>query len=381
MKYYEITAGIDLFRDMVDEGYIRLQVHPEFPELRIANYTEKAVFDREWNAATKASRGLIFDNDSGDVLARPFPKFFNHGEVDAAPIQLDDEVWVSDKMDGSLGIIYVAPDGSVRVATRGSFSSDQAIHATRVLNKKYSEWTGFFKSMMFLTTSYNYTPLVEIIYPENRIVCDYGSTDDLVLLGWIGKLTGEYFPANMGEWDGPRAQSFDFENFSQVLAQAPRDGAEGFVVYSPRLNDWVKVKQEDYIELHRIVTGLSARRVYEALGSGQTVEEICAPLPDEFHQFVRDVAEYLNTKVQERFMLAVQGFDYIENYLRDLRELEQGDPGFRKEFALMAKDSFYPSLLFLLLDDKDITGKIWRMFEPDSDWVPGNHEKFLRRNQ
>lgn len=377
MKYYEITAGIDLFQDMVDEGYIRLQVHPEFPQLRIANYTEKAVFDREWNAATRASRGLIFDVDNGDVLARPFPKFFNHGEVDAAKIELDDEVWVSDKMDGSLGIIYVAPDNSVRVATRGSFASDQAVHATRVLNKKYSEWAGFFKSMMFLTTSYNYTPLVEIIYPANRIVCDYGSTDDLVLLGWIGKLTGEYFPANMGEWDGPRAQSFDFENFSQVLAEAPRDGAEGFVVYSPRLHDWVKVKQSDYVELHRIVTGLSARRVYEALGSGQTVEEICAPLPDEFHQFVRDVAEYLDAKVRERFTKAVQEFDYIEETLAS-RGIRQGDLEFRKEFALMAKDSFYPSLLFLLLDDRDVTGKIWKMFEPDSDWVPGNHERFMR---
>lgn len=372
MKYWEITGSIDLFWGMVDEGYVRTQVHPEFPQLRIANYAEKTVFDRKWNDATRASRGLIFDVDNGDVLARPFPKFFNYGEVTAAKIELDDEVWVSDKMDGSLGIIYVAPDNSVRIATRGSFASSQAMHATEVLNSKYKHWVRGYVGARHIT------PLVEIIYPENRIVCDYGSQDDLVLLGWIGIDTGFYHPANMDEWDGPRTRSFDFENFSQVLAQAPRDGAEGFVVYSPRLNDWVKVKQEDYIELHRIVTGLSARRVYEALGSGQTVEEICAPLPDEFHDFVRDVAEYLNTKVRERFLKAIQEFDYIENYLWEVRKLKQGDPEFRKEFALMAKDSFYPSLLFLLLDGREITSKIWRMFEPDSDWVPGNHERFMK---
>lgn len=375
MKYWEITGGIDLFWGMVDDRYIFIQTHPEFPELRIANYADKTVFDRNWNDATRASRGLIFDVDNGHVLARPFPKFFNYGEVTAAKIELDDEVWVSDKMDGSLGIIYVAPDNSVRVATRGSFVSDQSFHATQVLNEKYGDWVRAWKRSLPGIV----TPLVEIIYPENRIVCDYGATDDLVLLGWIGVNEGNYVPANMGDWDGPRAQSFDFDNFSQVLAQAPRDGAEGFVVYVPRLNDWVKVKQKDYIERHRIVSGPSARRVYEALSNGQTVEEICAPLPDEFHDFVRDVAEYLDTKANERFQKAVQEFDYIENYLRDLRELEQGDPGFRKEFALMAKDSFYPSLLFLLLDGREITSKIWEKLEPVAAWVPGNHEKFMKR--
>lgn len=371
MKYWDIAGGVDLFWDMVESGYIRVQTHPEFPELRIANYAEKTVFDREWNEATRASRGLIFNVDTGDVLARPFPKFFNYGEADAAKIELADEVWVSDKMDGSLGIIYVAPDDSVRVATRGSFASDQALHATRVLNSKYSEWVRVWGRSLRNTV----TPLVEIIYPENRIVCDYGSTDDLVLLGWIGRLTGEYFPANMGDWDGPRTRSFDFDNFSQVLAAAPRDGAEGFVVYSPRLNDWVKVKQSDYVELHRIVTGLSARRVYEALRSGQSVDEICAPLPDEFHGFVRDVVSILGDRVRERYHVAVSQYDYIVEKLRQ-RGVDSNHSEFRKEFALMAKVSAFPSLLFNLLDGKDIRDSIWKMFQPDADWVPGNHDRF-----
>jgi RNA ligase len=371
MKYWDITGGVDLFWDMVESGYIRVQTHPEFPELRIANYAEKTVFDREWNDATRASRGLIFNIDTGDVLARPFPKFFNYGEADSPVLLLDMEVWVSDKMDGSLGIIYVAPDGSVRVATRGSFASDQALHATRVLNQKYPEWVRAWKRSL----SGIVTPLVEIIYPENRIVCDYGETDDLVLLGWIGVNEGNYVPANMGDWDGPRAQSFDFDNFSQVLAAAPRPGAEGFVVYVPEIHDWVKIKQSDYIELHRIVTGLSARRVYEALRSGQTVEEICAPLPDEFHGFVREVTSILGDRVRERYRVAVSQYDYIVEALHQ-RGIDFDHPGFRKEFALMAKVSAFPSLLFSLLDGKDIRDSIWKMFQPDADWVPGNHDRF-----
>lgn len=370
MKYWDIAGGVDLFWDMVESGYIRVQTHPEFPELRIANYAEKTVFDREWNEATRASRGLIFNIDTGDVLARPFPKFFNYGEADAAKIELADEVWVSDKMDGSLGIIYVAPDDSVRVATRGSFASDQALHATRVLNEKYPEWVSMFRSM-----THQHTPLVEIIYPENRIVCDYGSQDDLVLLGWIHVASGNYYSSSEGFWDGPRARSFDFDNFSQVLAAAPRPGAEGFVVYSPRLDDWVKIKQTDYVELHRIVTGLSARRVFEALRSGQSVEEICAPLPDEFHGFVRDVVSILGDRVRERYHIAVSQFDHIVEKLRQ-RGVDSNHSEFRKEFALMAKKFAYPSLLFSLLDGRDIRDSIWKAFEPDADWVPGNHDWF-----
>lgn len=373
MKYWELF-NLDTFWDLVDDGYIRTQVHPDFPELRIANYAEKTVFDRNWTPETRASRGLIFNIDNGDVLARPFPKFFNHGEVNAPVLLPDMEVWASDKMDGSLGVIYVTPAGDVAVATRGSFASDQAKHATRVLNEKYPEWVRAWKRSL----SGIVTPLVEIIYPENRIVCDYGETDDLVLLGWIGVNEGNYVPANMGDWDGPRAKSFDFDNLSQALSAPPRPGAEGMVLYIPEIHDWVKLKQEDYVELHRIVTGLSARRVFEALRSGQTVEEICAPLPDEFHSFVRDVAEYLETKVQERFLYVVATFDYIIDYLED-RDIRQGDQNFRKEFAMLAKESRDAGLLFALLDERDITDKVWGLFEPSADWVPGNHDRFMKK--
>lgn len=355
MKYWDIAGGVDLFWDMVESGYIRVHTHPEFPELRIANYAEKTVFDREWNEATRASRGLIFNIDTGDVLARPFPKFFNYGEVDAAKIELADEVWVSDKMDGSLGIIYPAPDGSLRVATRGSFASKQALHATKVLNEKYSNWCALWKVIGEDTL----TPLVEIIYPENRIVCDYGTQDDLVLLGWIVKKTGMYHSASGGPWDGPRARSFDFDNFSQVLAAAPRPGAEGFVVYSPRLNDWVKVKQTDYVIKHKLVSNLSKRSVWESLSQGNSVQEICDQLPDEFHNYVKEVARELQGQYQEAVRALKSDFHSI------LEELPLTYT--RKDFAEKAKEADNTGWLFQMLDDKDYESSIWKSLRPEAE--------------
>lgn len=370
MKFLELL-DFDDYRRSVDAGYIRVQEHPEFPELRIANYTEKVVFNSAWTAAPMKCRGLIWNEETGDILARPFPKFFNYGEQWSPVLHPDMEVWASDKMDGSLGIVYPAPDGSVRVATRGSFASDQALHATQVLNDKYGIWARTHLSGLRETTA-----LVEIIYPENRIVCDYGETDDLVLLGWMHIASGNYYTSREGFWDGPRAKSFDFDNLSQALAAPPRPGAEGFVLYIPEIHNWVKVKQEDYVELHRIVTGLTARRVYEALRSGQTVEDVCAPLPDEFHQFVRDVAMVIREKVAYRMVASKRAHDYIMNYVT-----RKGVTGkeFRKEYALLAKDTQYPSLLFGLLDERDITDKVWSFFEPSAEWTPSNHERYMRK--
>lgn len=371
VKYWDLLETKNL-QGWVDSGYIRIQTHPEFDNLKIASYTEKAVFDRVWTGTTKNSRGLIFDTDTGDVVARPFPKFFNYGEPMAPTLDLETEVWATDKMDGSLGIVYPAPDGSVRVATRGSFASDQAIHATHVLDEKYSDWVRVWKHSPGSTV----TPLVEIVYPENRIVCDYGETDDLVLLGWIEVETGTYIPPGYGDWDGPRTESFDYRNLSQALSASSRPGAEGMVLYIPEIHDWVKVKQEDYLELHRIVTELSARRVYEALRGGKTVEEICSPLPDEFHQFVRDVAMVIREKVAYRMDASNRAHDYIMNCVT-----RKGVTGkeFRKEYALFAKDDQYPSLLFALLDGQDITDRVWGLFEPSWEWVPSNHESYMRK--
>ena len=152
--------------------------------LTIYNYTDSAMYTPgAWdNPAVRQCRGVIVDT-SGRVIARPWAKFFNHGQTEAGVLDLAAPVEVTDKMDGSLGVLYLDAAGGPSVATRGSFTSDQAAHATAVLRERY----GMTRIDQTLTV------LVEIIYPGNRIVCDYGDLDDLVLLGSVGIETGHYF--------------------------------------------------------------------------------------------------------------------------------------------------------------------------------------------
>ena len=90
----------------------------------------------------QVTRNLVFSQGlitcDGRVVARPFPKFFNMDEPDAPKFEMDDWVEVSDKRDGSLGILYFWDDRPY-IATRGAFMSQQARHATEVFHKKFGE--------------------------------------------------------------------------------------------------------------------------------------------------------------------------------------------------------------------------------------------------
>src|SRR4051812_9325678 len=126
----DVLFSDDDFNKAVTDGYIRVQHHPTLP-LHIANYTEKAQYEHVWNDVTLNCRGLIYD-DNNRIVARPYPKFFNYGDTDnTGPLDLDASIIAVDKLDGSLGILYPTPDGPA-VATRGSFTSDQAVHATEL---------------------------------------------------------------------------------------------------------------------------------------------------------------------------------------------------------------------------------------------------------
>lgn len=113
---------------------------------------------------------------------------------------------------------------------------------------------------------YEATPNFEIIYAENRIVVDY-DYEDCVLLGLVALHSGK-------ELDRADVKEFaDFNNFNLVkrhhksLAECVSENignAEGYVLtYSTGLK--VKVKFEDYCRLHRILTGLNPRSVWEML--------------------------------------------------------------------------------------------------------------------
>ena len=341
MTYLRDILNVDEFIAARQEGLIRVQTHPTEP-LSIANYTEKAQYSKTWNTATLTSRGLIYNSFTTEVVARPFPKFFNIEENESPSFNISDHVVAFDKLDGSLGILY--PEKAQRhgyaVATRGSFTSDQSKWATEWLNAQETfPWD----------VSDEWTCLVEIIYPENRIVVDYKGWEHLVYLGEIHKATGK-FSFDAKRWVGFSTKVLYDGSFGG-LAIEDRAGQEGLVIWCTHDNTRAKIKQEEYVRLHRIVTNLTPKRIWEMLKHDTYVgvQELKDQLPEEHAQWVEDTAINLLGEFSKTFFRFADLKDSMPSGIT------------RKEIALslVNEEPWLRACVFSDLDGKSIRGIIW----------------------
>ena len=346
-----------------ENGLLSKQSHPSLP-LTIWNYTEKVQYDGVWDDVTLQCRGLITENVTGSVLVRPFNKFFNYEELVGKGFipSKGDYVYIQDKMDGSLGILFNYDDEWV-MATRGSFTSEQAIKGLEIV-----------KSMYFLDSWLKeYAYLVEIIYPENRIVVDYKGKEKVVFLsvvlneGWKWKPTDDtelhWTTATMilssnGVKKSDIVKTEQHFNFSDELYQSLKEknekNKEGFVLRFQPGNFRMKIKFEDYVALHKIMTNVSTTSVWEVLSSGESMDNLLKGVPDEFYNKIK---EYETELLNEFSALKSEYEDHFESIKR---------LGTRKLFAQFATTGFkHPSLLFGLLDGKDIGPTIWRIIKPE----------------
>lgn len=353
---------LELLADMIEQGYVRTQ--EDETGLVILNYTEKAQYEKVWNEVTMQARGLITDRYI-DVIARPFPKFFNWSEVEPRLVTdpwadyqglMQEPVRVQDKMDGSLGIIYFHPYADTwRIATRGSFYSDQAVWAQKRLDQLLDVGMNFQKGLTYL---------VEIVYPENRIVVDYGSLEALVLLDVIDNEDGtSVLSAHDIGWPYGTAATYDFENFGAVLQAPSRKDREGFVVYWPKRNHRVKIKEAEYVRLHKIMTGVTPLRVWDVLRNGGSLEEWLKDVPDEFYEQIEQMATELRAaQAAEKGEAHMHHFGVVLSLPSEYT---------RKDFALMVEEwdvpAKYRGAVFSIENGKDINDWAWKMVRPKGD--------------
>jgi T4 RnlA family RNA ligase len=325
-----------LLKKMIAEGYVHVQKHPTL-DLFIYNYSPTAQYERVWNDVTLMCRGLILDAEF-NIVARPFAKFFNLGESENQVLP-NEPFEVYEKLDGSLGIMYFV-DNQAFIATRGSFTSDQAVKANAILNEKYAQ---ILRGSLDKTKTY----LFEIIYPENRIVVDYGATEDLILTAIVNNATGKDLP--LVDIGFPLVKQYHGIHDIHILKTLEETNREGFIIkYKSGLR--YKVKFEEYMRIHRIVTQVSNINIWEYMSADMPFDEILDRVPDEFYDWVKKTSESL--KMQ---------FETIENQCKlDFKILDN-----RKESALYFQTCAYPSVLYKMLDEKPYDAVIWKMLRPD----------------
>ena len=316
-------------------------------DLLMFSYTPPAQYAGRWNAFERLSRGLILHATSGEVVARPFDKFFNWGEggrTSDAPI-----VAVMEKMDGSL-IIGFHHDGRWRAATRGSFTSDQAQWAQRQLDA--------LPALADVPT--HWTLLAEAVYPANRIVIDYGGRENLYLLAMRHRQTGDYADLSLvsetaAQLGLPRPATYDhLDTIDGIHAalQGMTANEEGFVaLYAD--GQRFKFKSAAYLELHKLVFGLTFRAALESVRDGK-VEAIRQIVPEELRAEFDGWVGQIETRIA-----AVRA----EVAAALAEATAAGITADRKAFALWAAER-YPALrvyLFAALDGKPLEPIIFKL--------------------
>jgi len=328
-----------------EDGLLYKQVHPSLP-LTIWNYTEKVQYENLWDEVTLMCRGLVTDNE-GDIVATPFHKFFNIEEGKFTPTE---EFEVYEKMDGSLGIVFWY-QGQWVVATRGSFTSDQAIKAREILRKYNTD-------IMFRHLTFCF----EIIYPENRIVLDYGDDEKLVLLGTFNKDGKETDSEIWSQWGFDVVKKYDGIKDFKELKQMVKNDQEGFVVKFSN-GDRIKVKGVEYLRLHKIMTNVTTTGVWEYLKNGEDVMELLKDVPDEFYKKIQNYVKDLRYSYFQISEDAGKKFDgMMYGKYNDKEPIED-----RKEFAewVSSQPKYMSGILFRMFDKKDYSEIIWNLIRPE----------------
>ena len=334
---------IDLLHEMIEEKMVVLNYHPN-GYLRILTYSKECQGERIWNDVTEKCRGLIVDGDN-NIIARPFKKFYNYEElvVNNVPIDkyLDDNMAFDayEKLDGSLGIMYWIDD-TPYIATKGSFTSEQALHATELLHTKYRNvWNRLDRNKTFL---------FEIIYPQDLHVVTYKDVDDIFLIGVLDNEdeNTEYDIESYCDIFNTTKKYLGAENWTSLREQIDGTNREGFVI---RFADGfrLKLKYEDYWTLHYLKSGFSEKNIYKALKS-------------EDYTYINDAMKLFDEEHKLHYEKIMNKY---KNLYRDILKVAASELKYdfnsRKEAAEYFKTCTYPGVMFCMYDCKRISTAIW----------------------
>jgi RNA ligase len=265
-------------------------------------------------ATRRECRGIVFDTKTGEIVSRPYHKFFNVGEREDMALEHIDVSRphvVLEKLDGSM-IRPLPTAGGIRWGTKMGITDVAMLAEEFVADKpKYYD---------LVKTLDWFTPLFEFGSRRSRIVVDFPE-DVMVLLDIRHNTTGGYLARDVvrsvaERFAIPVVDNVDFRgraaprapmyisHLGSFLASAKeRSVGEGYVIV------WedgarAKIKADDYVMLHRAKERIaSERRVAEAVFD-QGLDDVLPLLAegdrdrvlnwiDDFHTGIRYAADAL----------------------------------------------------------------------------------------
>lgn len=236
---------------------------------------------------------------------------------------------VTEKIDGALGILYRDPaDGEQKIATRGSFTSEEAVWATESFRKwsKMRELiTGKIWAYGSACDTDRYTYLFEICADTKAYFHLAMKKPGLYLIGMRDMYSLEELPPSKVREHAkligyPTPDSFDL-SIDELLKRGKEIKAtecEGWVLHYPHNGLKVKVKGLDYIRLARFLQSFSAKHVFEMVRDGQV--EIPEGIPEMYVRRFNELKEQISAEFVAHLKTIETTFEKNKNLLDGTRE-------------------------------------------------------------
>lgn len=340
--------GRDEFVVAEKDGYTvinyNVMMADTFPKIYGDGYNFANGIDYDLYAAIRREcRGIIFDSKTGDILRRPFHKFFNVNEREETQdhiVDLSHPHAILEKLDGSMIAPFIV-DGQLIWGTKMG-STDVAKPVEEFVDDDYIDFAVF-------CISNGMTPIFEWCSRKQRIVLDYGSEDQLILTAIREIKSGRYLSQDAMQdlalgYNIPVVRAFEPQTDMKAFLEYVRDleDLEGFVV---RFDDghMLKLKCHWYLQIHKAKEAILQDRNIVELILEEHLDDIKAHLPAED----RDRLTLFESKFNEMLSLGAAAISSTMFLIRNSNTE-------RKDFALNHAnyyDQFTRAVSFKIWDD------------------------------
>ena len=326
-----------------------IYVHPNVIQPG-AIHCSDCLYVEEQNAKIRREcRGIIFDSKTGDIIRRPFHKFFNVNEREETQdhvIDLSRPHAILEKLDGSMiAPFWVGGDvGKFIWGTKmGETDVAKPVEAFVEANPNYRM---FMKQML----NRGMTPIFEWCSRKQRIVLDY-KEDQLILTAVRNMVTGEYMSRDQMEREAanahiPVVRQFEPQTDMKAFLEYVRDleDLEGFVV---RFDDghMLKLKCHWYLQIHKAKEAILQDRNIVELILEEHLDDVKAHLPAEDRDRLTQFENDLNTAVS----------NVIQNCLDILYVARHEEKMDRKTFAIEVAPTLCPFIRPIIFKNYDNT--------------------------
>lgn len=318
--------------------HIKSTRHQKYPNLVCLKYSQ--IESPLSEKIVQQCRGIIFDSEQNwEIISYPYDKFFNYGEVQAAPIDWE-TAKVYEKLDGSLMVLYFYA-GEWRVQSSGTPDAAGEVNG---FGFSFAElfWKVWQELGYLLPQETDYCFIFELMTPYNRIVVKQ-SGNQIILHGVRHRKTLlEDDPRIWAKRYGWQlVASYPLTTFKEVITAVEAldpMASEGYIVCDVEFNR-IKVKSPQYVAISHLREGFSTRRMIEII------------LMNEGEEFLAYFPEW--TELYQKTK------DHYQALVADIEAIYQQHQGIelQKDFALAIKHLPYSGVLFSLRAGKSASVK------------------------